>query len=173
MATALYTMYENQALELNRITMRLNKVIEAIKVRGVYDGNLGEELNNLMDEEDATFLPTDKSTFMGESGGFEKQIWMLPIEKLMATAQQLFVAREQCKQVIYEITGISDILRGSSAASETLGAQKIKEAWGSMRLKNLQKDVQVYVRDSLRIMLDIAVQNLPIWYWQKVTGLGS
>jgi hypothetical protein len=40
-----------------------------------------------------------------------------------------------------------------------------------MRLKNIQKDVQFYVRDSLRIMLDIAVQNLPIWYWQKVTGL--
>ena len=168
--TALYTMYKNQAIELNRITTRLNAVIEAIKYRAVYDGNFGDELERLIEEGDATYVPTDKMSAFSD-GGFAKHIWSVPVGELVGVAQQLYQAREACKQVIYEITGISDILRGSSAASETLGAQKIKEAWGSMRLKNMQKDVQMYARDSLRIMLDIAVENLPQWFWQKVTGL--
>lgn len=104
-------------------------------------------------------------------GGFEKHIWLLPLGELAGVLQQLYVSREQCKQVIYEITGISDILRGQSKASETLGAQKVKEAWGTMRLKNMQSDVQEYVRDVLRIMLDVAVKNLPQKMWIDVTGL--
>jgi len=168
--TALYSLYENQAKELNRITNRLNRVIEAIKVRGIYDGALGDELDKIMDEDDNSLVPTDKGATMIE-GGFDKAIWFMPIEKLVGVAQTLMAAREQVKSVIYEITGLSDVIRGQSKASETLGAQKIKESWGTMRLKNHQKRVQYYVRDSLRIMLDIATTKIPQRLWIKMTGL--
>ncbi len=168
--TALYTTYQNQAKELNRITTRLNRVIEAIKVRVLYDGNISDDLERLMAEDDNAFVPTEKGSFMNE-GGFDKSLWMMPIEKLVSVAQTLFQSREQCKMVIYEITGISDILRGMSHASETLGAQKIKETWGTMRLKNMQRDVQKYVRDSLRIMLDVASNKIPERFWRDYTGL--
>lgn len=170
MVTALYSLYENQAKELNRLTLRLNKVIEAIKVRGVYDGNFGDELENIFTETDNALVPTEKAaTFM--EGGFDRHIWLMPVETLAGVAQQLYQAREQCKQVIYEITGISDILRGSSKASETLGAQQIKQEWGAMRIKNHQKAVQQYARDSLRLMLDIAVENIPLSLWQNICDL--
>ena len=167
--TALYTIYENQAKELNRIQHRLNRVIEAIKVRGCYDGNLGEEIEKILKEDDNALLPTDKSATLSE-GGFDQNIWMLPIAELVAVAQQLMLARESCKQVIYEITGISDIVRGQSKASETLGAQKIKEAWGSMRLKRPQKEVQRYALDTMRLMLDVAVKKFSEKTWAKMTG---
>lgn len=168
--TALYTLYENQAKELNRITTRLNAIIEAIKFRGVYDGALGDELGDIMDEDDNSLVPTDKGASLVE-GGFDKAIWTMPIDKLVTVAQALFAAREQCKAVIYEITGLSDVIRGSSKASETLGAQKIKESWGTMRLKNMQKEVQYYARDTLRIMLDVASQKIPTRLWPEMTGL--
>ena len=47
----------------------------------------------------------------------------------------LYQQREQIKAVIYELTGLSDIARGASKASETLGAQQLKSQWGSIRLK--------------------------------------
>lgn len=168
--TALYTLYENQAKELNRITIRLNRVIEAIKARGIYDGALGDDIEKIMNEDDNTLIPTDKGASLVE-GGFDKAFWFVPIEKMVTVAQALMVARDQTKSVIYEITGLSDIIRGHSKASETLGAQKIKESWGTMRLKNMQKGVQFYVRDSLRIMLDIASTKIPIRFWKDLTGL--
>ena len=168
--TPIYKLYENQAKELNRLTRSINKVAMAIKVRGGYDGNLGELMERLLDEEDNTLVPVENVSALVD-GGLEKHIWILPLGELAGVLQQLYAAREQCKQVIYEITGISDILRGQSKASETLGAQKVKEAWGTMRLKNMQADVQEYVRDVLRIMLDVAVKNLPQDMWIKVTGL--
>ena len=168
--TPLYALYENQAKELNRLTRSINKVAMAIKVRGGYNGALSELFERLLDEEDNTLVPIENLSTMME-GGLEKQIWLLPLGELVGVLQILYGAREQCKQVIYEITGISDIIRGQSKASETLGAQKVKEAWGTMRLKNMQSDVQDYVRKLLRIMLDVAVKNLSQSMWIKVTGL--
>jgi hypothetical protein len=168
--TALYTIYKNQARELNRIQDRINRVIEAIKVRGAYNGALGEEIEQILKEEDNALVPTDKAAMLAE-GGLDKNIWMLPLAELVNVARELMQARESAKRVIYEVTGISDIIRGQSAASETLGAQKIKESWGTMRIKRLQKEVQRYVLDTMRLMLDVAVNKFSESSWAKMTGL--
>jgi len=168
--TALYTLYENQAEELNRIQGRINKIVEAIKARGIYDGTLGDDLENLFKEADNALVPTDKTSSLVD-GGLDKAIWFAPVEKLIIVLQELYKARQSCKSVIYEITGISDIVRGQSVASETLGAQKIKESWGTMRLKRLQKEVQRYALDMMKIMLEISATKFSEETWKKATML--
>jgi hypothetical protein len=169
MPIALYALYENQAKELNRITTRINKIVEAIKVRGIYAGT-DSALEDLLKKEDNTLVPAGDASALFE-GAMDKMIWLMPIEKLITVVQQLYIAREACKKVIYEITGISDILRGSSVASETLGAQEIKQQWGTMRLKRLQREVQRYARDLLRISLEIAAKKFSVRTFASMTGL--
>ena len=152
MPVALYTLYENQATELNRLTIRIQKVVEAIKARGVYDSELGDDIAKIMDESDNALVPADKSASFAAEKGLGNAIWFMPIEQLTNVLIQLYQARNQCKQIIYEITGISDIMRGSTNANETLGAQEIKKSFGTLRLKRLQSEVQRYARDLLRPM---------------------
>lgn len=166
-----YELYKNQARELNRITTRLNKVIEAIKARGVYDSELGDDLKNLLQSDDNAFVPADKSSSLAAEKGLQNAIWFMPLDVLVGVAEKLVMAREQCKRVIYEITGISDIIRGSTAASETATAQKLKSDWGTLRLKNNQKEVQRYARDTLRLMLEVAATKFSEETWAKMTGL--
>lgn len=169
--TAMYKLYENQAKELNRITVRIQRIVEALKVRGVYDSSLGSELDQLLKGDDNELIPTDKSASLAAEGGLERAIWFMPLEKLIVVLQNLINARENAKRVIYEITGISDIIRGQSMASETLGAQKIKESWGTLRMKRLQKEVQRYARDTMRIMVEIAAKKFSEQTWALATGL--
>ena len=171
MPVAMYKLYENQAKELNRITVRLGKVVEALKVRGIYDGNLGSQLGDLFGQSDNSLIPAETASALATEKGLNNAIWFMPIDKLIVVATNLVAAREQCKRVIYEITGVSDIIRGQSVASETLGAQKIKESWGTMRLKRLQKEVQRYSRDVLRLMLEIAATKFSVETWASATGL--
>ena len=171
MPTALYTIYENQANEVNRLTIRINRLIEAIKARGVYDTELGEELGNIMKQDDNALIPADKSSSLAAEKGLNNAIWFMPIEQMVSVVVQLYNAREQSKQVIYEITGISDILRGASRASETATAQNIKAQWGSLRLKRLQREVQRYARDIMRMMLEIASLKMGEESWARMTGL--
>jgi hypothetical protein len=168
---AMYKIYENQAEELNRLTQRIKAVVGALRARGIYDSELGGDLDRLMKEGDAILIPSDKTSSLAAEKGLQNAIWFMPIDVLTNTLTQLYQAREQCKRVIYEITGISDILRGSTVASETATAQNIKSQWGTMRLKRLQKEVQRYARDVLRMMLEIAGTKFSEATWAGMTGL--
>lgn len=173
-ATALYKLYENQAIELNTLTTRINKVAEAMKVRGAFNGQL-DELERILKCDDGEMISLENVAAMeGQGGGkgLEGAIWLMPLAELITVLQQLYIARDNCKRVIYEITGVSDILRGASVASETATAQQIKNQWGTLRLKRLQRQVSSYARDMLRITLEIAAKRFQNEEtWAKMTGL--
>jgi len=168
---ALYALYENQAKELNEISRRINLLVRAIKAKAVYAGSLGDDIKRLVEANDNELVAADNESALAAEKGLQNAIWFWPVEKLIVVLRELMGAREQCKQVIYEITGISDILRGSTVASETATAQKIKSQWGSLRLKRIQKEVQRYARDLLRIMLEIAATKFSEETWAQMTGL--
>jgi hypothetical protein len=165
-----YMTYEHQANELDLVTRRITNLTRMLKARGFYDGTL-RGIDTLVNSPDGTLLPAENVAAMQQGQSVEKAVWMWPLETIIATLQQLYQNREGIKQVIYEITGIADIVRGSSKASETLGAQKMKEAWGTMRLKRGQKETQRYAKDCLRIMAELAVNHFHIETFERMTGV--
>lgn len=168
---ALYSLYETQAKELNVITTRIMKIVAALKVRGMYDSTV-EGLDALLKADDNVLVPVENvAALLAQGNALEKAIFLMPIEKLVTVLQQLYMQREQVKTVIYELTGVADIMRGSSAASETLGAQELKNQWGTLRLKKTQKEVMRYARDCLRIIAEIAVSKLSLDTVKSMTGL--
>jgi len=167
----LYSLYEYQAKEVNDLTRRIAKLIKAIKARGAYDGELGDDIKRILDSEDGDLVPTEKGSSLAAEKGLDNAFWMWPVDKLIIVLRELYEAREQAKRVIYEITGISDIIRGSTVASETATAQEIKSQWGTLRLKRLQKEVQRYARDLLRMMVDVSAQKFSERTWAQMTGL--
>lgn len=154
----LYEQYKEQAEELNRISVRINKIVDALKVRGIFDSTIAE-LAELMRGADNDLIPAQNVSALIDRGGLEKAIWMLPIEQSAKVLQQLYQQREAVKQTIYEITGIADILRGESNPNETATAQQIKNQWGSLRIKRMQQDVARYLRDLLRMKAEIISQK--------------
>lgn len=168
--TPLYSFYEEQAKELNRMTVRIRRVTNALKVRGFYNGALNDQLNKLLLKEDNELIPAPNASAF-EAGGLDKLIWLMPLQELSVVLQNLLMARQQIKQTIYEITGISDILRGSSVASETATAQNIKNQWGTLRLKRMQKRVQVYARQCMRIEAELVGEKFSLETLKQITDL--
>lgn len=156
---ALYALYENQADELNKLTIRINKITAAIKATGFYNSGI-DGLSKVLETEDGVLNPLDNVQSLGDNADLDKAIWMWPVEILVNVLNTLSVQRESVKNVIYEIMGIADILRGASVASETLGAQKIKAGSGGLRMQNMRLEVARYVRDCLRIVGDLAFKKL-------------
>jgi hypothetical protein len=170
--TPLYAYYKNQAEELNRVSVRLYKVLHAIRVRGAYNNLLGEELKDLLsDSNTENGLVPSKNAIDLNGKGFEGHIWLLPIEQLIVVAKELYTARVQIMNVIQQITGLSDIVRGSTVASETATAQDLKNKWGTIRLRRMQRIVQLYVRDLLRMAIDLATSIMDEDAWKATTQL--
>jgi hypothetical protein len=166
----LFALYAEQADEVDRLSARINKIVNALKVRGVYDATLSE-LSDLMAGEDNDLIPVSKAAAWKESGGFDKAIWWMPIEHAAAALRELYVAREAAKQAIYEITGISDIVRGATRASETFGAQQIKSQFASVRLSRMRDEVSRYIRDVVRLAAEIIAEKFQPETLMAMTGL--
>ena len=105
------------------------------------------------------------------NGGLDKAIWFMPVQQVAAVLRELYLARDACKQTIYEITGISDILRGATDPNETLGAQKLKANSSSLRLQRMQREVQRYSRDIVRLLAEVIGENFSPETLAKMTGL--
>ena len=150
-----YIMYQDQAQELDTLTERIGKLVEAVKVVGVYDASAPGIQRMLNEGVDNTLIPVDTWAAFGERGGLKGSVDFLPLDMVVNALQQLYAAREQAKQVIYEVTGLSDIIRGASVASETATAQQIKSQYASLRLKEMQSDVARFASDILRIKAQI------------------
>lgn len=168
--TPIYDLYKEQADELNRISGRINKIVDALKVRGIYDSTLGE-LSELYRSGDNDLIPASSVTALAERGGLDKFIWFAPIEQAAIVLKELYLQREQCKQTIYELTGISDVIRGSTDPNETATAQGLKSKWGSLRLQRMQQDVQRYIRDIIRLMAEVIAGKFQQDTLQKMTML--
>lgn len=154
-----YSQYQAQAEELNRLTQKIRFLTQALNVRGVYDTSQPAIALMLSPQGGNKMIPTDNwQAFMGQNG-MSGSVQFLPIKEIAQVLMQLYDARERCKAEIYEITGFSDIVRGSSKASETLGAQRIKTDWASARLKMMQKEVQRFCRDIVRLFAEVISEH--------------
>lgn len=164
----LYTQYEAQAKELNKISLRINRLVETLRLRGVYDATIGE-IGSLMKAGDNELIPAEHVTAILERGGLEKAIWMMPIETAARVLDTLYTQRDATRQVIYELTGISDIMRAASDPAETFGAQKIKSKWGTQRLQRMQMETQRYIRDMIRIKSEIICKKFQMETLEQMT----
>ena len=165
-----YEIYSVLAGDLERTTKRIIHLTKAIKVAGIYDASL-PELQNLYGDGDARLEPSQNVMALIERGGLEKAIWFAPIEPIINALRDLYQHREVIKQAIYEITGVSDIMRGQTMASETATAQQIKGQWGSLRLQRRQRDVQRFARDMLRLSVEVMAERFSPETLTMMTGL--
>jgi hypothetical protein len=165
-----FTLYRDQADELDDITARINHLVNMLKVRGVYDA-ANEELGNIFKTTEGTMIPAHNWQAFAERGGFRGTIDFVPLESTAQVLAGLYQERTRLIQSIYELTGISDIQRGSSDPRETRGAQMLKAQFSSLRLQPRQKKVQRFVRDLFRLMAEVIGEVFSPETMTKITGI--
>lgn len=156
-----YAEYQDQAAELDRLTARIQKITEAIKAVGVFNSEY-KELRRLFNENtDNTMLGVTSWAAFAEKQGLKGAVDILDITPYQQALGTLLNVREAVKQTIYEICGISDIMRGSTKAEETLGAQDLKANFGSLRLRSSQVDVARFATDIFRLKAQLMCRLYP------------
>lgn len=167
-----YTMYQDQAQEIDQVTVRIDRLVSAMKVRGFYPGVVKEMGDLLGHGDDAKLWPiADWEGFVQHGGGnMEKMIALLPIETIANVLTALAQHRDQLKQEIYELTGISDIVRGASDSGETATAQRIKGNYAQVRMTPRSRPMQKFIRDLLRLKAEIMAEHYTPETLGRMTG---
>jgi hypothetical protein len=150
-----FVLYQDQAMELDILSDRIDGLVKALRVRGVYDASQPALQRLLTEGDNNALIPVDKWMAFSEKGGLKGSIDLLPLDTLANALLQCYRAREDIKGQIYEITGISDIIRGASYASETATAQQIKGQYAGLRLRSMQEDVALFASELIRFKAQI------------------
>jgi hypothetical protein len=162
--------YESLVDELNVVTRRITKLVKTLRPRGLYGGN-PLDVKAIGEAEDGDLVPaTDAMQFM-QNGGLEKAIHWYPLDPTTKAIQTLYEQREAIKQTIYEVTGIADILRGSTDPGETLGAQQLKAQWGSLRIQRRQAEVARFARELFELKAEIIATKFDWPLLSRMTGV--
>jgi len=165
-----FAIYQDQARELDTLSDRIEGLINALKVRGVYDAS-SSELQRLFSEgENNTLIPIKNWQAFAEKQGMKGAIDLVDITPFAVALQQCYQAMEQVKGQIYELMGIADIQRGQTDPNETLGAQIIKSNNASGRLKTMQHAVVDFATTLLSIKAQIICNHFTDDTLLKISG---
>ena len=150
-----FVLYQDQANELDTLSDRINGLINALKVRGVYNAEFTELARLFTEGENNTLIPVKNFAAFAEKQGLKGAIDLVDLQPIAAALLAAYEAMEQVKQQIYDITGLADIVRGQSEASETATAQQIKGQYASMRLNSMKHDVAQFATEVLQLKAQI------------------
>lgn len=150
-----FIIYRDQIRELDTLTARISLLTSALRIVGVYDQSQSALQNLLASGTENRMVPVNAWAAFADKGGLKGVTDFLPIDMVAKVLEGLYVAREQVKQTIYELTGMADIIRGATKASETLGAQQIKSKFANLRLSSRQQQVAEFVTRILQIKAEM------------------
>jgi len=170
-----YSFIEKNIVELNRLTQRRSALVKHVKSVRLYDAKIADALQQLEDSVDGANIPVTNLLEMLESSGgtasMNAVIADLPMADRVAVIRELDVQVESVKNQIYEVIGISDIIRGASKASETATAQSIKGQWANVRLNEKTSEINRMWRDVLRMMAEIICEHFEPAQLTMMTGI--
>jgi hypothetical protein len=150
-----YVLYQDQAEELNTLSDRIDGLIKALQVKGVYDSSIAELARLFTEGQNGTLIPVKNWAAFSEKNGLQGAIDLVDLDPIAKALKTAYEAMASIKQYIYEITGISDIVRGETNANETLGAQQIKKTFVGLRLGEMKASVARYAAEIIAIKAQI------------------
>lgn len=154
--------YRDQLEEVNQLTSRIHALADALKVRGFYPAGVSEigdaiEAAVKSNDDRQMMVPISNWAAFGSNSG-DPVVWW-PLETVVQAITSLVELRKQVINDVYEIVGLSDIMRGSTEASETATAQQLKSQYGSVRIRDKQAELVRVARDLVMIAAEIMAEN--------------
>lgn len=165
-----YKIYQDQALQLDDLTSRIKLLSDAVRAAGVYDSSVPGLQGILSGGYDNRLVAVDAWAAFAEKGGLKGALELLPMQEIAETLVTLYEAREKVKQDLYEITGMADIIRGASDPNETATAQSIKSNFASIRLEDMQAEVQRFMRDMVVMIAEVLANHFDIETLAEISG---
>ncbi|QQO37470.1 hypothetical protein JJC00_18755 [Bradyrhizobium diazoefficiens] len=167
--------YKDQLEEINETTARIAALQPSLKVKGFYPGGAGDlsdaieaAVNAVSDNQ--VLVPVANWALLGNGSAKDTIVW-LPLEQVVTAIKELVALRKQMIDDVYQITGLSDIMRGETEASETLGAQQLKSQYGSIRISDRRDEMVRIARDVIRIAAEIMSENFSQKTFLEMTQL--
>lgn len=166
------TFYQDQQETIHYLCQKTQDIAKFIKVLSI-SGAENPELNNILRKPNGSHIELSNFQMYLQQGGVKTALEVLSMADHAAILRILHDAIAQEKQQIYDITGIADIVRGVSSASETLGAQQIKSQYATARISSRQRKVAMFCNEVVRLMAQVIKNHYQTDTIVRMSGVGN
>lgn len=154
-----YIEWQDQAIQIDELTQRLSMLSKACKVAGVYSA-ANPQISRIFNESvENELIPVDQWAMFAESGGLKGAIDFIPIDQIQTCIETLQKVRQQAMVDLDQITGLSDVMRGTSDSRETLGGLRLKNNNAGTRLSENQEEVAKFARNVIRLVSEVVCKH--------------
>lgn len=150
-----YQMLRDQYVELDIVSARIALLEDAIRVAGVYDKSSAQLSQLISNRIQNVMIPADNWAMFAERGGIKGAVDWFPLDQITNALAMLREVKNGLMQDLYNLAGLSDIMRGATVASETATAQQLKAQYGNVRMQFMQGELAEFVQSSLAIKAEI------------------
>jgi len=154
LASNLYTM-------IDELQTRIEIITTAVKVVGVYDSNCSESIGRMFKEgTDNQLIPVDSWAIFAEKGGLQGSIQWVPLADIVAGLDKLREMRTETINLLYQVTGLSDVLRGGGEGQyEGTGQAALKAKFASIRVQALQEEFATFASNLMSIKAEVVCKH--------------
>jgi hypothetical protein len=150
-----YALSQDLYNEIDILQTRISILTEACKLVGVYDQSMGAIKQVFQEGRENELIPVENWALLGEKGGLKGVIDWVPLEAVAKTIAILDERLGVKIQQLYEVTGLSDLLRGVSQPYEAAATSKAKLQFASVRVQRLQEEFAKFASDLQSLKLEI------------------
>jgi hypothetical protein len=136
--------------EIDELETRIALLTQAAKCVGVYDRSSKDIGRMLKEGVENELIPVDNWAMFAEKGGIKGMTDWLPLDAVTNAISVLSVQQAGRINQLYQVTGLSDIMRGQATQTNvTATEQKIKAQYGSGRIQAIQEEFAIFAADLL------------------------
>ena len=165
-----YRQYRTQIRQIHALTKRIDALTDAVRIVGVYDASV-PELERLFSKQDNTLVPVTNWNALAGKGGLDGAISLVPLKDIAEALVLLHGERDKALNDSYQLTGISDLIRGDTQASETATAQNIKNNYITMRFDEKKREIDRCIINTLSIMASIICRVFAEQHIVQMSGM--
>lgn len=151
--------------DIHSIVGRMIQLTKAIRVRFLFDSSV-TQLASLIGENWAQGegtgmgIPDLETTLMNNKGSLSSLVAYFPVDELIQGLNNMYTAFEQRLNMFYQITGISDLIRGQTNpdSDKTYGERQMEGKFALNRIEPYQYKIQEWIKNNYELMMEMGLK---------------
>lgn len=156
-----YYLAQDLYKEIDSLETRINILTKAVKAVGVYDSGNRAVKRMLNEGVENDLIPVENWSGFAEKGGLQGVVDWMPIHDIVKSLEVLRGLRDEAIRLLYQVTGLSDILRGAATEASRVSAteQSLKAKFGSVRIQALQDEFSLFASELAALKAEIIARH--------------
>lgn len=141
--------------EIDDLADRLRKLVRRAELKGAYNKAFPELARIVEEGKEGQLIGVAGWGALSEKGGLASQMDFLPLDMIVKAIDALTTKLIEKINLLYQATGLSDIVRGEASQMATATEQRLKAGFASTRLQTDQDEVSRFASDLQRLRAEI------------------